>query len=120
MKIFDYVFIILGIIFIGYVMLGLKTDDGMGAIDHFCQPVHWAGNVAVSIAAEVDPHAEAVTQSSLNRLHYSCEYIGWRLFFEKRYEAWKKAQRAKQETQAYRSRTLARYRGATVNPGVSN
>ncbi len=94
MKIFEYVFIILGIMFIAYVALGLRVNQGMGAVDNFCQPINWAGNVAVSIAAQVDPHTENITHKSMTHLHYSCEYIGWRLFFEKQYLAWKKQQEA--------------------------
>lgn len=97
MKIFEYVFIILGIIFIAYVAIGLRINQGMGAVDNFCQPITWAGNIAVSISAQIDPHTEEITHKSMVHLHYSCEYIGWRLFFEHQYLAWKKQQKALKE-----------------------
>ncbi len=124
MKIFEYVFIILGIFFLGFVAFGLRTEQGYGAVKNFCAPVNWLGNVSVSTSAVIDKHTEADTQKAFQHMHYSCEYIGWRLFFESKYKAYEKKRREEeragvvpQTPKTARYRTQARYPGTeSVNP----
>lgn len=124
MKIFEYLFIILGILFLAFVAFGLQKDEGMGAVDNFCAPVNWAGNISVSMSAIIDPHSEAETKKAFTQMNYSCRYIGWRLFFEKQYEAWKKQQKLEREAGVVyprpdtAGRTVARYSqsGQSVHP----
>lgn len=80
----------------------------MGAVDNFCQPVQWVGNFSVSISAVIDEHAEAQTSHAFKKMHYDCEYMGWRMFFEKQYLQYKKEQ--KEERRAQKDGSRARYR----------
>jgi hypothetical protein len=97
LRFFEYLFLILGIVFGAYVVSGLRTEQGWGAVTNFCAPVNWMGNVSVSMSAVIDERTEAFTQKSFQEMHYDCEYIGWRLFFEQKYVQWKKQQKLLRE-----------------------
>lgn len=73
------------LIYIGWIVFAGSATQ---RIERGCQPVNWAGNIAVSLVAFVEPSWEAGTKHAFSRGNYVCRYTIWRLIYGDR---WQKA-----------------------------
>lgn len=74
-----------GLIFLGFVVWVFMAGDGTSRINRGCRPIHWVGNVVVSVTALVLPSQQEGVRHWSNKLEYGCRYTAWRLFYQDAY-----------------------------------
>lgn len=70
------------LLFLGWIFV---SSSGTERIQHFCAPVGWVGNVAVSAAALSSPDSQKALGKTMDKVVYGCEYMTWRLFYQANY-----------------------------------
>lgn len=71
------------ILFMFFVVWMVAPANPTERMERACAPVNWIGNVTVSITAAVSAKNTAKVQSLFDSGNYHCQYILWRLFYEK-------------------------------------
>lgn len=54
-------------------------------IERACSPIGWVGNLTTSTTALTKEEHTMTAQTWADKLQYSCEYLIWRLFYQKDY-----------------------------------
>lgn len=54
-------------------------------IDRACSPIGWVGNLTTSTTALTKDKHTATAQTWADKLEYSCQFLVWRLFYQKDY-----------------------------------
>lgn len=77
------------LLFLGWIFV---SSSGTERIQHFCAPVSWVGNIAVSGAALASPDSQKSLNKTMNKVTYGCEYMVWRLFYQSTYNEYMASQ----------------------------
>ncbi|MEX3984226.1 hypothetical protein AB4Y45_35305 [Paraburkholderia sp. EG287A] len=79
--------ILLGIPVLMFVWWVFTAPVPQQRIERVCEPINWVGNLGTSATAlATDTHAGTAERWS-DKLDYSCQYMIWRLFYQKEYNA---------------------------------
>jgi hypothetical protein len=73
---------ILFVFLVGWIFL---ADNGRGRIERSCVPIQWAGTVVESIVDLTIPKYSSIVDEGVDSTEYSCQYVIWRIFYEKEY-----------------------------------
>lgn len=84
-----------GLIFLGFVAWVILASDPTARINRGCRPIHWGGNLVVSLTALALPSQQSGVKKWVDKVEYGCRYSAWRLFYEEDYkEALERQQQA--------------------------
>ncbi|MBK3779937.1 hypothetical protein G3A43_06690 [Paraburkholderia aspalathi] len=79
--------ILLGIPVLMFVWWVFTAPVPQQRIERVCEPINWVGNLGTSATAlATDTHTGTAERWS-SKLDYSCQYMIWRLFYQKDYNA---------------------------------
>jgi hypothetical protein len=79
--------ILLGIPVLMFVWWVFTAPVPQQRIERVCEPINWVGNLGTSATAlATDAHTGTAERWS-DKLDYSCQYMIWRLFYQKDYNA---------------------------------
>ncbi len=84
----SFIVAILVMVFFTWILLPSNSNE---RYSRACAPIQWTGNVAVSMASFIAPQGEAGTKKTFDSMDYACRFSIWRLFNEKDYQIWLKA-----------------------------
>jgi hypothetical protein len=77
--------ILLGIPVLMFVWWVFTAPVPQQRIERVCEPINWVGNLGTSATAlATDSHTGTAERWS-DKLDYSCQYMIWRLFYQKEY-----------------------------------
>jgi hypothetical protein len=74
-----------GLLFLAFVGWIFVSSSPTQRIEHFCQPVGWAGNVSTSVTALLVPTQQVSVQRWFDKFEYGCQYMTWRLLYQAEY-----------------------------------
>lgn len=74
-----------GLLFLAFVGWIFVSSSPTQRIEHFCQPVGWAGNVSTSVTALLVPTQQVSVQKWFDKFEYGCQYMTWRLLYQAEY-----------------------------------
>ena len=57
-------------------------------LERVCSPISVTGNLMVSLAALAWEPSMKGTKRVFDQTYYGCQYMGWRLVYERRYKEW--------------------------------
>src|SRR5690554_4729251 len=77
--------LILGIPVLMFVLWIFMAPLPQQRIERACSPIEWVGNVATSSTALTTQDNTATAMKWSDKLNYSCQYMIWRLFYQKQY-----------------------------------
>ena len=79
--------ILLGIPVLMFVWWVFTAPVPQQRIERVCEPINWVGNIGTSATAlATDTHTSTAERWS-DKLDYSCQYMIWRLLYQKDYNA---------------------------------
>lgn len=70
------------LVFVLWIFIAPVPEQRM---ERFCAPIGWVGNLTTSTTALTKEEHTATAQSWADKMQYSCEYLLWRLFYQKDY-----------------------------------
>jgi hypothetical protein len=76
-----------GLLFLGFVAWIFMATPAQ-RLENACAPVGWVGNGTTSLASLVLPAQQTKVQGWFDKVEYGCEYVAWRLFYQKAYSQW--------------------------------
>ena len=76
-----------GLLFLGFVAWIFMATPAQ-RLENACAPVGWVGNGTTSLASLVLPAQQTKVQVWFDKVEYGCEYVAWRLFYQKAYNQW--------------------------------
>lgn len=80
-----------GLLFLGFVAWIFMATPAQ-RLQNACAPVGWVGNGTTSLASLVLPAQQEKVQGWFDKVEYGCEYVAWRLFYQKAYNQWMASQ----------------------------
>ncbi|RQR65294.1 hypothetical protein DIE18_02080 [Burkholderia sp. Bp9125] len=79
--------VLLGVPLLMFVWWVFAAPMPQQRIERACEPINWVGNLATSTTAlATDGHTNTAVRWS-DKLNYSCQYMVWRLLYQKDYNA---------------------------------
>lgn len=85
---------IAGLSVLFFILWILVASSGGERIQRVCAPFDWVGNIVLSASALASPDSQAYLSKTSEKVTYGCEYMVWRLFYQKGFEAWNAQRRA--------------------------
>ncbi|KWU17808.1 hypothetical protein [Burkholderia cenocepacia] len=73
-----------GLLFLAFVAW-IFTAAPAQRLENACAPVGWVGNGTTSLSSLVLPAQQQKVQGWFDKVEYGCEYVAWRLFYQKAY-----------------------------------
>lgn len=97
---------ILGLSLLAFIVWIVMATSPTNRMEHACSPVGWVGNVSVSLIALAVPAYQYDVQKWFNKGEYGCQYMLWRLFYQKEYNAYLASQsKSKEESTTVKKET---------------
>lgn len=79
--------ILLGIPVLMFVWWVFTAPVPQERIVRVCEPINWVGNLGTSATALATDNHTGTAERWSDKLDYSCQYMIWRLFYQKDYNA---------------------------------
>lgn len=76
------------VLIVGFLFWSLMASNPGAKMERACKPVDWFGNMTVSLVAVTAESWVPKTAHGFDKVNYTCQYMLWRLFYEK---SWQKA-----------------------------
>lgn len=76
---------LVGIPLLVFVLWVIFAPVPQARIERACSPITWVGNLTTSTTALAKEEHTATAATWADKLEYSCQYMLWRLFYQKQY-----------------------------------